>query len=96
MRSPLRSVLDAIADGARSRHDLVTRTGLPLDVVDAAVEHLVRIGRLESTELAAGCPGGGCGSCASGVGDTPGCGASGPSPVRSGRALVQIGLPGRR
>lgn len=90
MSSPLRSVLTAFEDGARSRTDVVTRTGLRRDVVDAAIDHLLRIGRLDARELTSGCPGGGCGSCASGVGDTPGCGASGPSAARSGPVLVSL------
>jgi hypothetical protein len=96
MSRPLRDVLTAIEAGARSRHDVVATTGLPLDVVDASVDHLVRIGRLEARELSSGCPSAGCGSCASGVADGPGCGAPRPSAQRSGRALVQIGLPPRQ
>jgi hypothetical protein len=94
MSSPLRSVLGAFQDGARSRADVCTTTGLRRDVVDAAIEHLLRLGRLDARELAVGCPDGGCGSCASGAGDAPGCGASGPSTRRSGPVLVT--LSGRR
>ncbi len=89
-RSPLRAVLDAFTTGARSRHDVVTSTGLSRDVVDAAVEHLVRSGRLTATELSVGCPDGGCGSCASGHGDAPGCGAAGASASRRGPVLVSL------
>ena len=47
----------------------------------------------EAKELAMGCPGGGCGSCASGLADgSAGCGASGPSATRSGPVLVQLSL----
>jgi hypothetical protein len=92
--SPLRSVLEAFSGGAGSRVEIAARTGLRPDVVDAAIEHLVRIGRMEAKELSTGCPAGGCGSCASGVGDAPGCGASAPSPRRSGPVLVQLRLRG--
>jgi hypothetical protein len=90
--SPLRSVLTAFEDGARSRADVAASTGLRRDVVDAAIEHLLRMGRLDARELAVGCPDGGCGSCASGHGDAPGCGASGPSARRSGPVLVTLSV----
>lgn len=90
--TPLRSVLDAFTSGARSRADLERVTGLRADVVDAALDHLVRMGRVEARELSTGCPTGGCGTCASGVDDAPGCGASGPSPQRRGPVLVQLSL----
>lgn len=88
--SPLRSVLAAFAGGAHSRADVARASGLRADVVDAAIEQLVRMGRLEAKELSMGCPGGGCGSCATGIGDVPGCGAAGASPTRSGPVLVQL------
>lgn len=91
-RSPLRSVLTAFEDGARSRTEVCATTGLRRDVVDAAIEHLLRMGRLDARELTVGCPDGGCGSCASGHGDAPGCGASGPSARRSGPVLVTLSV----
>ena len=90
--SPLRSVLTAFEDGARSRTDVCAATGLRRDVVDAAIEHLLRMGRLGAQELTVGCPDGGCGSCASGSGDAPGCGAAGPSARRSGPVLVSLSV----
>jgi hypothetical protein len=90
--SPLRSVLAAFEDGARSRSEVGTRTGLRRDIVDAAIEHLLRVGRLDARELTVGCPDGGCGSCASGAGDAPGCGSSGPSARRSGPVLVTLSV----
>lgn len=90
--SPLRSVLTAFEDGARSRTDVCTSTGLRRDVVDAAIEHLLRTGRLDAEALTVGCPGGGGGSCASGAGGAPGCGASGPSAGRSGSVLVTLSV----
>ncbi len=93
--APLRSVLAAFRAGATSRHDVSRRTGLAPDLVDAAIEHLVATGRLQAKELASGCPGGGCGSCASGAPDgAPGCGAPGPSAGRSGPVLVQLSVRG--
>ena len=94
--TPLRAVLDAFGAGARSRADVARITGLRADTVDAAVEHLLRIGRLLGKELTTGCPSGGCGSCASGVGDQPGCGSSAPSPRRSGPALVELTVADRQ
>jgi ferredoxin len=84
-------VLAAFDDGARSLDEVGERTGLTRTVVRAAVEHLVRAGRLETRELTIGCPSGGCGTCASALGDgTPGCGADGPGRRRPGPALVTI------
>lgn len=90
MSSPLRAVLDAFEAGAGSRADVARSTGLRAEAVDAAVEHLLRMGRLDAKELSMGCPGGGCGSCASGVDDSPGCGATAASPGRSGPVLVEL------
>ena len=90
--SPLRSVLTAFETGARSRTEVCDHTGLRRDVVDAAIEHLLRMGRLDARELTVGCPDGGCGGCASGSGDAPGCGAAGPSSRRSGPVLVSLSV----
>ena len=90
MSSPLRSVLTAFEEGAGSRTAVCERTGLRRDVVDAAIEHLLRLGRLDARELATGCPDGGCGSCTSGSAGAPGCGAPRPSARRTGPVLVSL------
>ncbi len=90
--SPLRAVLDAFSGGAPTLDDVARMTGLPRDVVDAAVEHLVRVGRLSAATLTVGCPSGGCGSCASGTSGVPGCSATAPGPARSGPVLVALSL----
>lgn len=90
--SPLSAVLGAFADGAGSLSEVARRTGLDRDLVDASVEHLVRMGRLQAGTLSTGCPDGGCGSCASGDDGSAGCGSSGPSAARSGPVLVTLGL----
>lgn len=88
---PLRQVLAEFEAGSSSIAQIAVRTGLDEDSVRAAVDHLVRSGRLEERHLAMGCPSGGCGSCASASADGgPGCGASGPSAQRSGPTLVQL------
>lgn len=92
---PLSAVLAAFTAGAGTLAEVARGTGLDRDVVEAAVEHLVRTGRLEAGTISAGCPAGGCGSCASGDGDRPGCGSSGPSAARSGPVLVTLGLSHR-
>ena len=90
---PLVAVLDAFGRGASSIDEIAVRTGMPRDVVVASVDHLRRMGRIEAREMVAGCPGGGCGSCAFAHGDgTPGCGASASSPERRGPVLVQLSL----
>jgi hypothetical protein len=86
-------VLGAFEAGVHSVDEVATLTGLSRDVVDAAIAHLVRAGRIEARELAIGCPDGGCGSCASGqVDGSAGCGASGPSAQRSGPVIVTLSL----
>lgn len=93
MSGPLSRVLDAFGAGASSLTEVGERTGLGADVVRASVEHLVRLGRIEAKALAAGCPAGGCGGCASGGPDgSPGCGAASPSSARTGPVLVALTL----
>ncbi len=90
---PLNAVLDAFARGASTIDEIAIGTDLPRDVVVASIGHLRRMGRIEATEMVAGCPSGGCGSCAFAHGDaTPGCGAPEPSPQRRGPVLVQLSL----
>jgi len=62
---PLHLVLDEITAGTPTLAAIARRTGLSDDVVRAAVDHLVRAGRITSAELSLGCPTGGCGSCPS-------------------------------
>lgn len=90
--SPLRAVLDALHTGAGSLAEVARQCGLDRDVVEAAVDHLVRVGAVSARELALGCPGGGCSSCASGVDGAPGCGSPGPAPTRTGPVLVALSV----
>lgn len=60
---PLTIVLDALQDGAGSLGDVSRRTGLRLDVVRAATDHLVRLGKVQQCPLTMGCAAGGCGAC---------------------------------
>lgn len=90
---PLRAVLTAVDGGAGTLAELSRRTGLDREMVSAAVEHLERAGQLTATVLAAGCPAGGCGSCATARADgpggaAPGCGSAAPGPGRRGPVLV--------
>ncbi|MBK8445457.1 MAG: hypothetical protein IPL41_01680 [Micropruina sp.] len=60
---PLTTVLGALQDGAGSLGDVSRRTGLRLDVVRAASDQLVRMGRVQQCPLTLGCAAGGCGAC---------------------------------
>lgn len=61
---PLTLVRQALAAGtAQSRRDLARVTGLPADVVDAALDHLVQLGAVRAESLSSGCPASGCGGC---------------------------------
>jgi len=95
---PLSRVAAALEHGATSRADLARLTGLDPDVVDGALDHLIRTGHIEATQLGGGCPAGGCGGCPSGRADgTAGCGASDPSTARGPIALrLRRGAPPSR
>jgi hypothetical protein len=69
-RSPLRQVLDALERGASTADELRRRSDLDPGVVDAALAHLVRTGRVTELRPAAGCATG-CGSAVSGCGGCP-------------------------
>ena len=68
--TPLRAVLRAAQEGAGTTAEISRRTGLDRSVVDAAVGHLQRTGRLgvlslplaatDCTTCSSGCVGGGC------------------------------------
>lgn len=64
MSGPVTMVLDALQQGAGSVTEVSRRTGLRIDVVRAAADQLVRMGRAQECPLAVGCPPGGCGDCA--------------------------------
>ena len=82
MTGPLTAVLSAVEGGATTRPAIAARTGLDPDVVDAAVEHLLRVGRIATPTLRTSCPDGGCHGCGSvtGAGCSPPA-AVGPTPV---------------
>jgi len=89
--SPLRAVLAELGAGAPTLDDVARRTGLARDVVAAAVDQLVRLGRVTSSTLATSCPDGGCGTCPAGSG----CDGRG-TPAPSGRRPVLVTLSVRR
>lgn len=68
MTGPLHQVLTEVTAGTPTLADISRRTGLSDDVVRAAVDHLVRTGRITTTELSLGCPDTGCGTCPSSSG----------------------------
>ncbi|WP_199849550.1 FeoC-like transcriptional regulator [Blastococcus sp. Marseille-P5729] len=90
MSGPLTAVSEAIAHGAVSRADIARRAGLDPSVVDASLDHLIRMGRITTEQLSSGCPDGGCGGCPSGKADgSAGCGASAPANAR-GPVLLKL------
>ena len=60
--SVLGAVRDEIERGATTVPAIAAGTGLPADVVRAAIDHLVRAGRL-AAPVGAGCPASACGGC---------------------------------
>lgn len=82
-KGPLSMVLAEVEAGTPTVAEMARHSGLAKSVVRAAVEHLVRAGRIESRELSIGCPPSGCGGCASATGDgAEGCGKPAPVPGR--------------
>lgn len=88
---PLRRVVAALQGGAHSRAALARLTGLDREVVDAALDHLTRLGRVRAELLGSVCPQPGCGSCPSGRADgAPGCGAPAPASAQGPVALTLL------
>lgn len=93
---PLSAVLEAVRRGASSLPEVERATGLSGDVVEGAVAHLVRLGRLVTEQVTFGCPASGCGSCLAArrpVFGSPTCGLSGPSTQGRGLVLVSLRVP---
>ncbi len=91
MSRPLAAVLNAFGSGACSLAEIESATALDHDVVTAAVDHLVRAGRLEAKILTVGCPAGGCGGCALASSEgAPACTPEAAVPGR--RGLVALSL----
>jgi len=92
---PLSIVLAELEAGTPTITEMVRRSGLDESVLRAAVDHLVRSGRVESRELSMGCPESGCGGCASASdAGTPACGLGAPVPGRRA-GLVTLTLSRR-
>ena len=92
-RGPLSLVLAELAAGTPTVAEMSRHSGLAESVVRAAVDHLLRSGRVESSELSIGCPPSGCGGCAAASAD--GCHA--PTPVAGRRpGLVTLSLSRRQ
>ncbi|MFV0451321.1 MAG: FeoC-like transcriptional regulator [Propioniciclava sp.] len=89
MTGPLSRVLAELTDGVGSLAEVSRRTGLGVDVVQASVDHLVRMGRLQADTLAAGCPGGGCGVCPAAAAEGGRCG--GGAAAARGPVLLTLG-----
>jgi hypothetical protein len=79
-------VLAELTAGAHTLDDVARRTGLDRDLVHAAVDQLVRLGRVDASTLATACPDSGCGSCS-----TSACGSRG-TPAPAGRRPVLVAL----
>ncbi len=83
---PLRAVLAELEAGTATVTQIATNCGLSESMTKAALDHLVRSGRVAAKELSVGCPPSGCGGCALATG---GCGQPKAS---SGRGLVTLSL----
>lgn len=60
---PVTAVLAAVEAGTPCLQQVARATGLPDDVVRAATDHLMRLGRLRAEVLNPACPPEGCGGC---------------------------------
>ena len=63
MIAPLTQVLQTVEDGVRTVPAIAETTGLDRDLVSAALDHLIRSGRLGGVTLAALCSPSTCGGC---------------------------------
>lgn len=63
MSGPLSAVLTQVERGTPTVSEIARRTGLSDEVARAAVDHLLRSGRLQADQVPIGCPPGGCGGC---------------------------------
>jgi hypothetical protein len=86
---PLSAVLEAFREstGTPTLGEIARARGMDPDLVRAAAEHLVRVGRLTSEVISVGCPEGACGRCplsSSGPGDC--------APGRAAPALVALSV----
>lgn len=88
MSGPLSMVLAEIEAGTPTLGEMARHSGLGEDVVRAAVDHLIRAGRIDSRELAIGCPPSGCSGCA--VADDGGCGRPAPATGRPGLVTLTL------
>jgi hypothetical protein len=72
----LGAVLEAVRAGARTPAQVSLRCAMPLDLVELALDQLVRAGALRAESIGGGCPTGSCDSCDTGC-DTAGPAATG-------------------
>jgi hypothetical protein len=86
---PLRAVLEAFASGVTVRADVCRITGLPRDVVDAAIGHLVRVGRITAKPLSMGCSESACGGCVFASPRSAACSLIGRRPAEDARPLAR-------
>ncbi|MGV1028795.1 MAG: FeoC-like transcriptional regulator [Dermatophilaceae bacterium] len=83
----------ALQAGASSRTALGEQTGLDHELIDSALAHLIRMGRLRAEALGGGCPSQGCVSCPASRSDgLPTCLTGQPTTAHS---LVAIRLGSR-
>lgn len=88
--SPLRAVLESFQNGAATVSGIARDTGLSVDLVQAVMDQLIRMGELRATSMSYGCPTGGssCGSCSLTSEEGSSC-ASGPGSAR-GPVLIEL------
>ncbi|MCS6712378.1 winged helix-turn-helix transcriptional regulator [Brachybacterium sp. EF45031] len=71
---PLAKVTDALRHGSTTPAAIARTSGLSLSTVEASLDHLERMGRIDRAVMASACPTGGCGSCTLGADGGPACG----------------------
>ena len=95
--SPLRWVLESFESGATTVAGIARDTGLSVDLVQAVMDELIRMGKLRATQMTYGCPTGAsnCGPCSLASEEGTAC-ASGPGSDR-GPVLIELntGAPRR-
>ena len=90
--SALRQVLaevKASAGGGISLAEVARKVGISSEEASSMIDYWARKGRLSVDDIGNACASGGCGSCAHGHNDAPGCGAAAPG---KGPVLLAISV----
>ena len=82
MSGPLAAVLSEIDAGTGTVSLMARHTGLNPEVLQTALDHLIRTGKVDVEQMPFGCPPAGCGAC-----EVDGCGTASSG---AGRTMLTL------